>query len=149
MSTSAAAAIAPLRDQELSPPTANDNARCAHVDRAPSYRSRTREPADPSTTDFVHTLRALVREIVREEIATARPASVGTDGHLSTRAAARHAGVAVGTIRRWIHDGKLRELRAGRHLRVRREDIDTLLRGERRDGPQPSPEDLAKKAFGG
>jgi len=97
---------------------------------------------------FDEMLRAIVRDVVREELARVRPAA-GSDStaHLSTRDAAQHAGVAMGTIRRWIRDGKLRELRAGRHLRVRRVDIDALLAGER-NGPEDSPEELARQAFG-
>ncbi|MGE0401252.1 MAG: helix-turn-helix domain-containing protein [Kofleriaceae bacterium] len=94
-------------------------------------------------------MRALVREIVREELAGAKPSPPSDPkAHLSTRAAAQHAGVAIGTIRRWVRDGKLRELRAGRHLRVRRSDIDALLHGER-DCSDISPEELARQAFGG
>ncbi len=107
--------------------------------------SRATEPMH--ATDFVDVLRALVRDVVREELAREKSPKEPA-GHLSTRAAAEHAGVAMGTIRRWIRDGKLPELRAGRHLRVRRSDVDALLGGDR-TGPDASPEDLARQAFGG
>lgn len=115
--------------------------------RPPRTRVRAGGEA-PTATSFDEMLRAMVRDIVREELARAKPAASDATAHLSTRAAARHAGVAMGTIRRWIHDGKLRELRAGRHLRVRRVDVDALLAGEH-DGPDASPEDLARGQFGG
>jgi excisionase family DNA binding protein len=107
--------------------------------------SRATEPMHAN--DFVDVLRALVRDVVREEL-TRDKSPPEPAGHLSTRAAAEHAGVAMGTIRRWIRDGKLPELRAGRHLRVRRADVDALLGGDR-TGPDASPEDLARQAFGG
>lgn len=97
-------------------------------------------------TNFVDVLRALVRDIVRDELSREKSPQ-DPIGHLSTRAAAKHAGVAMGTIRRWIRDGKLQELRAGRHLRVRRADVDALLRGERL-GTDATPEELARQAFG-
>lgn len=126
----------------------NDNTRGTLLaPRVTTSPPRTRESANASAT-LVETLRAMVREIVREEMAVARPATADATAHLSTRAAAKHAGVALGTIRRWIHDGKLRELRAGRHLRVRRADLDALLLGDR-NGPELSPEELARQAFGG
>lgn len=113
-------------------------------DRGDTAKAR----ATATAPSFDETLRAIVRDIVREELARARPAATSDPtAHLSTRAAAQHAGVAIGTIRRWIRDGKLRELRAGRHLRVRRADLDVLLAGER-NGPEVSPEELARQAFG-
>lgn len=97
---------------------------------------------------FDEMLRTMVRDVVREEVARARPqADPDFDAHLSTRTAAQHAGVAIGTIRRWIREGKLRELRAGRHLRVRRADVDALLKGDR-TGPDATPEELAQRAYG-
>jgi excisionase family DNA binding protein len=41
--------------------------------------------------------------------------------------AARHAGVADDTVRDWIQRGDLPEYRAGRHLRVRRDELDRFL----------------------
>lgn len=109
--------------------------------------STARRARDDSAASLDEMLRAIVRDIVREELARAKPGHPDVNAHLSTRAAAKHAGVAMGTIRRWIRDGKLRELRAGRHLRVRRVDVDALLAGER-DGPDASPEELARQAYG-
>jgi excisionase family DNA binding protein len=97
---------------------------------------------------FVDTLRTLVREVIREELNLVRPVPVNSTAHLSTRGAAQRAGVAMGTIRRWIREGKLPERRAGRHLRVRSADVDALLAGEP-NGLDASPEDLARQAFGG
>lgn len=111
-------------------------------------RRATRAPVAAHAPNLDDTLRAVIREIVGEELARANRSAASTPAvHLSTRDAAQHAGVAMGTIRRWIRDGKLREMRAGRHLRVRRADVDALLRGERA-APGASPEELARKAFG-
>jgi excisionase family DNA binding protein len=58
------------------------------------------------------------------------------------------ASVAEGTIRRWIREGKLVGHKAGRVVRVKRADLEALLRaGGRRD--EASPEELARRAFGG
>ena len=46
---------------------------------------------------------------------------------LSVNEAAKHAGVADDTVRDWIQRGDLPEHRAGRHLRVRRDELDRLL----------------------
>lgn len=90
-------------------------------------------------------LRALIAEVVREELAraAARP-----EEYLSTREAADTARVAPGTVRRWIREGRLTGQHAGRTIRVKRSDLEAFLRS----GPGPSndlsPEALARRDFG-
>jgi excisionase family DNA binding protein len=88
-------------------------------------------------------LRALIVDVVREELAKMQaPAE-----YLSTGEAAKLAGVAAGTVRRWIREARLTEHRAGRHVRVRRADLERLLGGSRKT-PDLSPEELARRVFG-
>ena len=90
------------------------------------------------------TLRPIIAELVRAEVARvlAERKLIDGDGFMSTTAAATYAGVALGTIRRWIRERKLPEHHAGRHLRVRRGDLDALIRGVE---PAPSTGDWAAR----
>ena len=95
-------------------------------------------------------LRALVAELVREEVARQMAETARPDEYLSTAAAAKLVDVAGGTIRRWIREGRLVGHRAGREVRVLRSDLEKLLReGSRRDGGKLSREQLARKYLGG
>jgi excisionase family DNA binding protein len=68
---------------------------------------------------------------------------------LSTAEAARYAKVSPRSIRRWLDQGKLRALHAGRELRIRRADLDQLMRGgRRRKAAELTPEQLAARDFG-
>lgn len=93
-------------------------------------------------------LRELIAGIVREEVAKALAKTTAPDEYLSTRGAAELAGVADGTIRRWIREGRLTGHRAGRVVRIKRADVERLLAGDRRDAREPSPEELARRQFG-
>ncbi|MDQ3364345.1 MAG: helix-turn-helix domain-containing protein [Myxococcota bacterium] len=93
-------------------------------------------------------LRDLVREIVRDEVKRALSAVVQRDEYLSTINAAALAGVHPDTVRRWIREGRLAEHRAGRELRIRRADLETLLRSNVRDPDELSPEERAARDFG-
>jgi excisionase family DNA binding protein len=85
------------------------------------------------------------RAIVREEISSA----TAPPEYLSTRAAGDLAGVAEGTIRRWVRAGRLREHRAGRVVRVLRSDLEGLLQsGRASDENNMTPEQLARRDFG-
>lgn len=75
-------------------------------------------------------LEDMVRALVREELALAR--ATPPDEYLSTRAAAELAGVAIETVRRWIADKRLKRHGAGRHLRVRRSELEAMLAAPRR-----------------
>lgn len=100
--------------------------------------------------DPLDALRTMIAEVVRQEIAKAglAPKPAGADGYLSVAQAAELASVAPGTIRRWVREGELPDRRAGRVLRVRRADLEELLRrgGDRRDRDEDlSPAELARR----
>lgn len=75
-------------------------------------------------------LRSLVSGLVRDEVKRALADATKPDEHLSTKAAAKYAGVHVDTVRRWIREGKIESHRAGRAVRVRRTDLEALLAAE-------------------
>jgi excisionase family DNA binding protein len=70
-------------------------------------------------------LESIVRQIVRDELAKTKPAN---DEYLSTAEAARIASVTPGTVRRWIRQGELTRYEAGAHVRVKRDELEALLR---------------------
>lgn len=84
---------------------------------------------------FEDTIRGIVRDVVREEVrealAAARtrnaPDRDGIDGYMSIAKAAAFADVAPGTLRRWIHEGRVTGRRAGRDLRVSRAELERFL----------------------
>src|SRR5690349_21512095 len=94
-------------------------------------------------------LRALITEIVRKEVHAALAEVNTRDQYLPTRAAARFADVAPGTIRRWIRQGRLASHHAGRVVRVRRADLEMLLRAGQRSpsSTDVAPEVLAARDF--
>lgn len=92
--------------------------------------------------DFEENIREVVRDELRKMIA--RP----DDEYLSTKDAARLAKVAIGTVRRWIAQGSLREHRAGRVIRVSRADLERWLRTHRPADDSSTPEQLAKRSYG-
>lgn len=67
---------------------------------------------------------AVVARVLAELARDARPAN---DTYLSAREAADLARVSVYTVRRWVHDGKLTEHRAGKQLRVLRAEVTAML----------------------
>lgn len=89
-------------------------------------------------TGLEETLRAIVRDVVREEVRAALAEHTGgtqrrnadplsDDGYLSIARAARFADVAPGTLRRWIRSGRLPVRRAGRVYRVARVELEDFL----------------------
>lgn len=93
-------------------------------------------------------LRGFVRAIAREEVARALAETCEGEEYLSTIAAGTLAGVAPGTIRRWVRDGRLAEHRAGRVVRVLRRELVALLGGARRSTYELSPERRAQRDIG-
>ncbi len=90
------------------------------------------------TTTLDANIRAIVRDVVREEIRVAlhdyqrghrnaAPAN-GEGSYLSIAHAASIADVAPGTLRRWIKSGRLPVRRAGRVYRIPRGALDEFLR---------------------
>jgi excisionase family DNA binding protein len=97
---------------------------------------------------FDAALRAMIVEVVREELAqaAARP-----DEYLSTSEAAGAAKVAPGTVRRWVREGRLPPHHAGRLMRVNRADLERMLtKGVRLRAEigDESPEARARRMFG-
>lgn len=92
-------------------------------------------------------LRALIAEVVRDELSRALADRDRPDQYLSPRRAAQIADVAPGTIRRWIREGRIAASSAGRAIRVRRSELETFLRSERRAAPDLTPEQLASRDF--
>ncbi len=94
---------------------------------------------------FEDTLRAIVREVVREEFRahgvgaqTAKPpATTDAPAFLSTKQAAQIAGVHVATIRDWVQRGLLHDHRAGRLLRVERAELIAMMESAKSDSPVP------------
>lgn len=72
-------------------------------------------------------LESLVRQIVRDELAKAKPANDDGD-YLTTAEAARIASVTPGTIRRWIREGELTRHEAGARVRVKRDELEAFLK---------------------
>lgn len=91
---------------------------------------------------------ALVRVEVDARVRAALAERPAVAELLSTGEAAQYAKVTPRSIRRWLDQGKLRALHAGRELRIRRADLDQLMRGGRRRKIELSPEALARELAG-
>jgi excisionase family DNA binding protein len=113
----------------------------------------------PTATEFSTTSGAMaslaraIAELVRVEVDARVRAALAelpaVEELLSTAEAARYAKVSPRSIRRWLDQGKLRALHAGRELRIRRADLDQLMRGgRRRKAAELTPEQLAARDFG-
>ena len=87
-----------------------------------------------------------IRSIVRDELARAKAEAAPAE-FLSARDAAGLIGVAEGTIRRWIREGKIDRHNAGRRVRVLRADLERLLRSGT-SANDDSPEARADREFG-
>lgn len=89
----------------------------------------------------------LIRSLIRDELAKAKPAN--DTEYLSTTEAARLASVTPGTIRRWVRSGELTRHEAGARVRIRRDELERLMRCE----VVPidinlSPRERARRRFG-
>jgi excisionase family DNA binding protein len=96
-------------------------------------------------------IKAALREVLREELPRAlsllQPRT-DEDGYLSVQKAATLVEVHPDTIRAWVKDGRLVAHRAGRELRIRRDQLRRFLEG---GGPQknrPTPEEKAAEILG-
>ena len=104
---------------------------------------------NPVVSPFEATLRTMIVDVVRVELAKSQAAPQTHDEYLSTRNAANLAQVATGTIRRWIREGRIEGHKAGRVVRVKRAEIETLLRsGSRPEVNDESPRAIARRMFG-
>ena len=99
--------------------------------------------------DLGEQIRALVVEVARSEVARILDERDTSPERLSTSEAADAANVHPKTIRRWIAEGKLPSERAGREIRVRRADLEHLLRvPPSASGSTLTPEQMAERDFG-
>jgi excisionase family DNA binding protein len=82
-------------------------------------------------------LRLLVRQVVRDELRGASPATPATEGFIGTAEAARRAGVGADAVLTWIAKGLLAATKppGTKSWRIRAEDLDALLAG--RTGAKP------------
>lgn len=94
-------------------------------------------------------LEAVIREIVRQELAASRttPAPSAAEAgrepeFLSVSEAAEVARVHPATIREWLRDGRLARFAAGKRARVKSADLRALLECR----PAPEPINLAERA---
>ena len=94
-------------------------------------------------------LERLIREIVRDELARAKPANDTPSEYLSVAEAAAFARVTPGTIRRWVRAGELMRHEAGSRVRVRRDELERLLECDVVPIEKNlSPEERARRRFG-
>jgi excisionase family DNA binding protein len=91
-------------------------------------------------------LESTIRELVRDELR--KLASPPADEYMSTHDAAKLADVARGTIRRWVKSGKLPGHWAGRLVRVKRADLERLLRDGKPRNDSSTPEQRASRKYG-
>ncbi len=106
-----------------------------------------------AASDAMANLASAIRQLVQTEVAAQVAAALAERPAvaelLSTAEAAQYAKVTPRSIRRWLDQGKLRALHAGRELRIRRAELDELLRdGRRRKAAALTPEQLAERDFG-
>ena len=104
-------------------------------------------------TDLESALRKIVTDVVREELHTALTQLFnkhGTDAgrrYVSAVQAASIAAVSPGAIRAWIREGRLREYRAGRVLRISIDELHAFLEAKPLEPEsQHTPEELAHLA---
>jgi excisionase family DNA binding protein len=101
----------------------------------------------PSPEALARAIGDLVRAEVAAKVAEALTEQTMAAEYLSVRRAAEIASVADDTIRRWIRERRLEPLGAGRHLRVRRAELERLLvdGGRRQRRTEESPEASARR----
>jgi excisionase family DNA binding protein len=92
---------------------------------------------------LLHVITDAVRQVVRDELSKVPERSE----YLSVREAAEIAHVIPGTMRSWIEAGKLGRYQAGRHVRVKRSELEALLGKPITVDREASPEEQAFAAF--
>jgi excisionase family DNA binding protein len=125
----------------------------ANQRRAPQPHHRPATDGVSAASAAVASLAGAIVELVRVEVDARVRAALTEQAAvaelMSTADAARYAQVTPRSIRRWLDQGKLRALHAGRELRVRRADLDRLMRaGSRQKAAEVTPEQLAARDFG-
>ena len=82
-------------------------------------------------TDLETLLRTMIATEVEKALATHSPSE-----YLSIAEAADRAKVHPATIRRWVRQGRLPGHRAGRHLRIKSQDLEDALKPRFDMGPE-------------
>jgi excisionase family DNA binding protein len=105
----------------------------------------------------LQSLRDWIVEIVRQEVAAARP-EVRADPYMTTSEAAQLTRVTVGTVRRWIADGRLRKHGSSKRILVSRTEVERLVREDgkrqpvlpsrKKRAPKETPEQVANRLLG-
>jgi excisionase family DNA binding protein len=109
--------------------------------------------ATATSSDLVRTIASAVVDLVKSEPGLRaelhRVLVAGEPDHdemLTTHEAADLARVAVGSVRRWVRQGRLRRHRVGRTLRVSRVELECLMRDPGPDR-ELTPEEQADRDF--
>jgi excisionase family DNA binding protein len=144
---------APRTGDPMAPASESPASVGANLRRKPQPHHRPATTELSAASDAMANLARAIAELVRVEVdarvraaLAERPAVAEL---LSTAEAARYAKISPRSIRRWLGQGKLRALHAGRELRIRRADLDQLMRGGGRRKIELSPEALARELAGG
>lgn len=99
-----------------------------------------------SSSPVAAALEALIRQVVREELAAhaapAQPQRQAEVEFLTVSGAAAVAKVHPSTVRGWLRDGRLRRYAAGKRARVKAAEMQALLEGQ----PSAEPINLAERA---
>jgi excisionase family DNA binding protein len=117
----------------------------------PLHEARNVPAPEPMTVD--QAIRAAVRDAITDELRKAvkpvvqeKPVAVASE-YLSADQAAAVAGVRAATVREWISQGKLQGHRAGRLLRIRRDELERFLAGASTTPGVPDLEVRRRKAL--
>jgi excisionase family DNA binding protein len=127
---------APRTGEPTAPPSESPASIGSNRRRKPQPHHRPAATELSAASDAMASLARAIAELVRVEVdarvraaLAERPAVAEL---LSTAEAAQYAKVSPRSIRRWLDQGKLRALYAGRELRIRRTDLDKLMGAGRR-----------------
>lgn len=94
-------------------------------------------------------LESVIRQIVRDELARAKPANDAPSDYLSIAEAAAFARVAPGTVRRWVRTGELTRHEAGSRVLVKRDELERFTTCEVVPiDSKLTPEERARRRFG-
>lgn len=106
-----------------------------------------------TSNDLVKTIASAVVNLVKSEPGLRAElqrvlvaAKLDHDEMLTTHQAAQIARVAVGSVRRWVRQGRLQRHRVGRTLRVSRIELECMMRDPGPDR-ELSPEEQADRDF--
>lgn len=87
-----------------------------------------------------------VRTALRAALAEGTPAPTTAEEAVSIARAAEITGTHPGTVRRWIKERRIPALHAGRHIRLRVEDLRAFMQGA--TDAARRPQDVANEVLG-